>query len=37
MLADQFKNNLGATIMLWAPNVACILAGWLLFRKARYS
>lgn len=37
MLADQFENNLGATIMLWAPNVACILAGWLLFRRARYS
>lgn len=37
MLADQFKTDLGATAMLWAPNVACVVLGIYLFRKARFK
>ncbi len=37
MLAEQFKSQAGATIMLWAPNVACVLLGLVLFRKARFK
>lgn len=37
MLADQFKTNLGATLMLWAPNAACVVLGLWLFRRARYK
>jgi lipopolysaccharide export system permease protein len=36
MLADQFKSDAGATAMLWSPNIACILLGLFLFRKARF-
>ena len=36
MLADQFKTDSGATIMLWAPNIACVLLGLFLFRRARF-
>lgn len=36
MLADQFKTDSGATIMLWAPNIGCVLLGLFLFRRARF-
>jgi lipopolysaccharide export LptBFGC system permease protein LptF len=36
MLADEFKSDTGATMMLWAPNVACVLLGLFLFRRARF-
>lgn len=37
MLADQCETQLIATIMLWAPNVICVLLGVVLFRRARYK
>lgn len=37
MLADEFKTDAGATMMLWAPNVACVLLGIFLFRRARFK
>lgn len=37
MLAAEFKTYTGATMMLWAPNVACVLLGLFLFRKARFK
>jgi lipopolysaccharide export LptBFGC system permease protein LptF len=37
MMADQFKSDFGATAMLWAPNVACVLIGLFLFRRARFK
>jgi lipopolysaccharide export system permease protein len=37
MLAGQFDTQRGATAMLWAPNVACVLLGLFLFRRARYK
>lgn len=37
MLAENFKSHAGATFMLWAPNVACVLLGLILFRRARFK
>ncbi len=37
MLADNFKSNDAATLVLWAPNVACVLLGLILFRRARFK
>jgi lipopolysaccharide export LptBFGC system permease protein LptF len=37
MLADQFETDTGATLMLWAPNAACVLLGFFLFRRARFK
>jgi lipopolysaccharide export system permease protein len=37
MLSDQFKTDAGATAMLWAPNIACVLLGLVLFRRARFK
>ena len=36
MLAEEFKSDSGATMMLWAPNIACVLLGLFLFRRARF-
>ncbi|MBC8127361.1 MAG: LptF/LptG family permease [Gloeobacteraceae cyanobacterium ES-bin-144] len=36
MLADQFKTDLGTSVMLWSPNVLCVLIGLLLFRRVRF-
>lgn len=36
MLAEQFKTEAGVTAMLWAPNAACVLLGFFLFRRARF-
>jgi lipopolysaccharide export system permease protein len=36
MMADQFESDLGATMVLWSPNVACVLLGIILFRRARF-
>jgi lipopolysaccharide export system permease protein len=35
-LADQVKSESAATAILWAPNVACVLIGIFLFRRARF-
>lgn len=37
MIADQFESDFGTTAMLWAPNIACVLLGLILFRRARYK
>jgi lipopolysaccharide export system permease protein len=37
MLAEQLKSTGSVTLMLWAPNVMCVLLGIILFRKARYN
>jgi len=36
MLADNFKSNELATLVLWSPNAACVLLGLVLFRRARF-
>ena len=37
ILADQFKTDLSVTTILWLPNVACVLLGLWLFRRARFK
>lgn len=37
MLADNFKSEDTATLVLWAPNILCVLLGLFLFRKARFK
>ena len=37
MMADQIKSESAATMVLWAPNVACVLLGLFLFRRARFK
>jgi lipopolysaccharide export system permease protein len=37
MMADQVKSETWATVLLWAPNVLCVLCGLALFRKVRFS
>ncbi|RYD49580.1 MAG: YjgP/YjgQ family permease, partial [Verrucomicrobiaceae bacterium] len=36
MLAEEFKSDTGAALMLWSPNIACVLLGLFLFRRARF-
>ncbi|MFT3991467.1 MAG: LptF/LptG family permease [Luteolibacter sp.] len=35
--ADEFNSELKANMVLWAPNVLCILLGLFLFRRARFK
>jgi lipopolysaccharide export system permease protein len=37
MLADQFDSLAGANIMLWTPNIVCVLLGLWFFRRARFK
>ncbi len=37
MMAGQVKSDIAATIVLWSPNVTCVLLGLILFRRARYN
>lgn len=37
MLADHFKTDEAAVLVLWAPNAACVLLGLILFRRARFK
>jgi lipopolysaccharide export LptBFGC system permease protein LptF len=36
VLAEDFKTDTAATIVLWAPNLLCGLLGFYLFRRARF-
>jgi len=36
LLVDQFKTETSAVIVLWTPNLLCILLGLYLFRRARF-
>jgi lipopolysaccharide export system permease protein len=36
VLADEFDTDSGATLILWAPNVFCVLLGLFLFRRVRF-
>ncbi len=36
MMADSFKSNTVATMVLWSPNVICVVLGMYLFRRARF-
>jgi lipopolysaccharide export LptBFGC system permease protein LptF len=36
VLSDKFDTDAGATIVLWAPNIFCVLLGLWLFRRARF-
>ncbi|HSP42627.1 MAG TPA: LptF/LptG family permease [Luteolibacter sp.] len=36
VLAQQFSSEAAATAVLWSPNVACVLLGVWLFRRARF-
>jgi len=35
VLVDQFKTETSAIVILWTPNVLCLLLGFYLFRRAR--
>ena len=37
ILAEEFKPHSLAMIMLWAPNVACVVLGVFLFWRARFK
>ena len=37
MMAEQFKSNTLATLVLWLPNAACVVLGLFLFRRARFK
>ena len=37
MMAGQAKSHSAAMIILWAPNVICVLLGLYLFRRARFK
>lgn len=37
MLSEQFRDPVLAAVMLWAPNVVCVLLGFVLFRRARFK
>ena len=37
MFAEQLKSAAAVTTMLWVPNVACVLLGLVLFRRARFK
>lgn len=37
VIADEFETDRAATIILWLPNVLCVLIGCLLFRRARFK
>lgn len=36
LVADHLKTDAGATAILWAPNVLCVLLGLFLFRRAKF-
>jgi len=36
IMAEEFKSDVGALVMLWLPNVICVLLGLVLFRRARF-
>lgn len=36
MLAEQSGTHAGAALVLWSPNIACVLLGLVLFRRARF-
>ncbi len=36
LLVDQFKTETSAVIVLWTPNLLCVLLGLYLFRRARF-
>ncbi len=36
LLVDQFKTETAAVVVLWLPNLLCILLGLYLFRRARF-
>jgi len=36
IFAEQFRDETQASIALWMPNVACVLIGLFLFRRARF-
>jgi len=36
VLAEELETDVGATLVLWAPNVFCALLGLFLFRRARF-
>jgi len=37
MMAEHFKSDFGAAVMLWTPNAACVVLGILFFRRARFK
>lgn len=36
-LAEHFDTRLGANLVMWSPNVICVVLGLYLFRRARYK
>lgn len=37
LLANEFKTDNAAALVLWIPNVICVLLGLILFRRARFK
>ncbi|MBM3864061.1 MAG: YjgP/YjgQ family permease [Verrucomicrobia bacterium] len=36
VLSEHFETELGAKLVLWAPNIACVIIGIVLFRRSRF-
>jgi lipopolysaccharide export LptBFGC system permease protein LptF len=36
-LAEHFDTALGANLVMWSPNVICMILGLYLFRRARFK
>lgn len=37
VVAAEFKTEMGSTLMLWLPNLICVLLGLILFRRAKFK
>jgi len=37
IVAEEFKSVEGATLMLWAPNICCVVIGLILFQRAKFK
>jgi lipopolysaccharide export LptBFGC system permease protein LptF len=36
-LAEHFDTAIGANLVMWSPNVICVILGLYLFRRARFK
>jgi lipopolysaccharide export LptBFGC system permease protein LptF len=36
-LAEHFDTTIGANLVMWSPNVICVVLGLYLFRRARFK
>ena len=36
-MAEHFETTLGANLVMWSPNIICVMLGLYLFRRARFK